>query len=248
MAIIENFAELSAQEQQKFADALIKTINSEKLFSDDVDFKITEVGADELSGDLFISVDAGPVEVPREAGWQASDKESAGHDPGYDAQYVDFIYDDVKKVFKTPVVNIDGYTVRMDVDDVDEEDTLEVEVTSVRDEDSGIGPYEYGDYRGYDSHPYVEVEGILTKECTCYLTFWVSPAEALEESTDASELPTEVEVKKADLPDWDDADDLDQEEMLNNWLSDTFGFLHDGYVYEDVGDVIKVSNIAWVVD
>jgi hypothetical protein len=249
MSVIENFAELSAQEQQKFAEALIKTINSEKRFISEVDFKIDEVGTDEITGDLFINVSStDTIEVRREAGWQARDEEDAKDDPGLDADYTEFIDDDVKKAFKSLSTVIDGYEVKVEIADVDEEETLEVEVDNYTHEDSGIGRYEYWGEIGYDSHPYVEVEGTIVKACTCYLTLWVAPAENLKEDFDDAELPTEVEVKKADLPDWDDADDLDQEEMLNNWLSDTFGFLHDGYAYEDVGDVIKVSNIAWVVD
>lgn len=243
MSVIENFAELSAQEQQKFADALIKTINSEKTFISEVDFKITEVGADELSGDLFISVSlTDTIEVPREARWQASDEETAKDDPGRDADYAESIYDDVKKAFKALSTVIDDYEVRVEIDDVDEEDTLEVEVDNYTHEDSGIGRYEYGDEIGYDSHPYVEVEGTITKECSCYLTFCVSPAE------NDIKLPEEVTVKKIELPDWDETDEFVQEEVLSDWLSDTIGFLHDGFSYEVAGDSIKISNIAWVID
>jgi hypothetical protein len=50
MAVIENFAALSAQEQRTFAEALIKTINSESIFSSEVNFEITAVEAEEMSG------------------------------------------------------------------------------------------------------------------------------------------------------------------------------------------------------
>ena len=186
MSVIENFAALSAQEQRTFAESLIKTINSESIFSSEVDFEITGIEADDMTGGLIIEVDhTDSVDVPRAASWTAADEDEAYSDPGYDADYFNSIYDDAKKAFKTLEAVIEGYKVSLDISDVDEDDTVEVEVDSSSAEDSGIGSYEYWGSSGYDSHSYVEVEGTITKACTCGLTFYVEPADetsAIEET------------------------------------------------------------------
>jgi hypothetical protein len=177
MAVIENFAALSAQEQRTFAEALIKTINSESIFSSEVNFEITAVEAEEMSGGLWIEAsNADPVDVAREASWQAADEDEASYDPGYDADYTGTIFDDIKSSFKTMEATIEGYRVSLDITDVDEDETIEVEVDRISHEDSGIGHYEYWGDVGYDSHPYVEVEGTIIKACTCQLAFFVEPA------------------------------------------------------------------------
>ena len=102
MAVIENFAELSAEEQSKFAASLLNTINSERLFSAETDFKVGHVEADDLTGELVIEVSlVGHIEVSREATWTCTDSAEAYQDPGYETEYSNSIFEDTKKVFKT---------------------------------------------------------------------------------------------------------------------------------------------------
>jgi len=178
MSIIENFATLSAQEQRSFAEALLKTINSESIFSSEVNFELTEVEVDDMTGELLIYVSHTDfVSVSRKASWTCDDEDDAKRDPGYEVEYVDSIYEDAKKAFKTLATIIDGYKVTLDIADVDEEETIEVIVDHISHEDSGIGSYEYWGYRGYDSSPYVEVDGTLVKSCDCSLSFFVEPVD-----------------------------------------------------------------------
>lgn len=178
MSVIENFAELSAQEQRAFAEALIKTINTEHLFTSEVDFKITEIEAVGITGSLEITAEHdGTIEIRRKATWQAIDSEDAEIDPGYDADYEQSIYTDTERAFKTLSTTIDGYTVSLTVDDVDDDEAGSVEIDNISNEDSGIGSYEYWGDTGYDSNEYVEVKGTIIKDVKCFLTFWVEPAD-----------------------------------------------------------------------
>lgn len=192
MVAIENFAALSEMEQREFAEALVKTINSESIFSSEINFEITNVKAYEFDGSLAIEVSqTETIDVPREAAWQAGDEEEAALDPGYEAEYTNSIYDDVKKAFKTAETVIDGYKVSLDISDVEEVETVEVEVDNISHEDSGIGSYEYWGHTGYDSNPYVEVEGSIIKACDCSLAFIVEPVDVADEKP--TEEPTSEE-------------------------------------------------------
>jgi hypothetical protein len=176
MSVIENFVVLSEKEQREFAEALLKTINSESIFSSDTDFELVRIEADDITGGLMIEVSHTiPVEVSRQATWQASNEEDAADDPGYDADYENSITKDAEKSFKTLSTTIDGYIVSLEISDVDENDTTEVKVDSISHEDDGIGHYEYWGFEGNDSRPYVEVEGTIVKECDCSLAFFVEP-------------------------------------------------------------------------
>jgi hypothetical protein len=173
---IENFAELSAQEQRAFADALIKTINSEHTFSSEIDFEITDVEADELTGNLWIGAihkEDTYIEVVRQAHWQAADEDEAYS--AEDPEYYDSIYNDAKASFKTMESVIEGYKVSLSIDDVDEVDTVDTTADDISHEDSGIGSYEYWGESGYDSNEYVEVDGTITVACECAVTFTVEP-------------------------------------------------------------------------
>lgn len=175
MEFIENFEELSFDEQKAFAEALVKTINSEHTFSDTT-FKVTGVETDGLAGDLVILIEPDDfIEVSRSAAWTSDSEEDMHDDPGFEANYVNYLFEDAKKAFKTLNTEIEGYKVTLDVEDVDEEDTVEVEVTDYHHDDAGIGEYEYWGHIGYDSQPYVEVEGTIVKACTCYLSLYVEP-------------------------------------------------------------------------
>ena len=184
MAVIENFAELSAQEQQEFAAKLIDTINSESTFSSDTNFEIVKTEIDDLTGDLCIEVShTNPIEVPREAAWTCSDEDEDDiyNDPGYDADYVDSIYDDVENAFNTLTAEIEGYKIELAIGDVDEIETIEVKVEHSSHQDAGIGRHEFWGSVGYDSRPYIEVEGTIIKACECALAIYVTPAAATVE-------------------------------------------------------------------
>ena len=189
MSVIENFAALSEKEQREFAEALVKTINSESIFTDQVNFTITKVEADDLTGNLMIEISHGetPIEVSRKAGWTCSDEEEASEDPGSNVDYANDIDDDAENAFKTLETVIDGYKVELAVGDVDEIETTEVNVESTSHEDSGIGDYEYGGERGYDSRPYIAVEGTLVKACDLSLAFFVEPDDTAEAAPEVTE-------------------------------------------------------------
>lgn len=184
MSVIENFATLSAQEQKAFAEALVKTINTEKTFVDD-ELVISSVEADEMTGDLRIELDWDAY-IDRQATWTSGDEEDAYSTPE-DPEYESFIHNDIRKALKTLSAEIDGYTLSLDVTDTGNEEITEVNVDSISHEDSGIGHYEYGGFTGYDSHPYVEVTGTITQSCTVYLGLFVTPTASVPE-----EVPEEI--------------------------------------------------------
>lgn len=178
MSVIENFAAMSVQEQRAFADSLVKTINSESIFSSDVDFEIDNVEADDITGGLIIEVShTNSVEVARAATWTCDDEDEASHDPGYDVEYENSIYEDARKAFKTTEAVIDDYRVSLEIADIDTDETIDVDVDEISHEDSGIGHYEYWGHTGYDSHHYVEVTGTIVKASTCYISFFVEPVD-----------------------------------------------------------------------
>ena len=186
MAIIENFAELSEREQKDFAAAIIKTINTENIFTSEVDFEIHGVEVDDFDGSLMIHTQTSkPLEVTREATWSCANEDDVGDDPGYDATFENSIYDDVQSALKTLSTELEGYKISIDVSDTGEEETVEVNAEHYSHEDGGIGHYEYWGHDEYDSSPYVEVEGTIVKACICYVTFTVEPVDAVSEKTTA---------------------------------------------------------------
>lgn len=59
-------------------------------------------------------------------------------------------------------------------------------------------------------------------------------------------LPTEVYVNHTDISeDWDEMDRSDREEAMSNYLSDTYGFCHYYFEYEDDGEQIHITDIKW---
>ena len=183
MATVENFAALPLSEQRKFAEALLKTINSERIFHDDTNFELTGIEVDDISGGINILVShTDPIAVERHATWVCERSDNPEDDPGNDADYENYFLVDAKNAFKTASTVIDGYKVSLIVSDVDKDDTIdaEVEVENVSDEDDGIGSYEYFGFTGYDSRPYLAVEGTVTCYCECVLAFYVEPNDVLE--------------------------------------------------------------------
>lgn len=202
MSIIENFAALSEKEQRDFAEALVKTINSENTFPyyikysvpSDFKFNISEVYPDELTGDLVIEITAStPVWIPSAATWQCGIDDDP-EDVVEDEEFINDIDDDIKKVFKTLTAEIDGYKVTLDVSDWDYpprdfKGRDMVFVDDVTDEDSGIGSYEYWGDTGYDLHPYQEATGVIVRALICYLNLTVEPLEAaMHEELEDEEL------------------------------------------------------------
>ena len=61
-------------------------------------------------------------------------------------------------------------------------------------------------------------------------------------------LPTTVMIKKECLEGWDQLSDYEKEEVLNDYLSDTYGFLHEGYSYEETDDAVIIDRIMWEID
>jgi hypothetical protein len=185
MNAIENFAALSEQEQRVFAEALIQKINAEHAFSDHTEFKIIDISVDEYY-DGCLRIDATPtelLEVTRKAHWQASDDEDAYSAPyEYSTDDIDYdtdlnIFDEFAYILKTDSTRVDGYTVYAEIADADMEEISEVEVDNIEDDDSGIGSYEYFGFTGYDSNPYVEVDGTITSTYSIIVTFSVDPIE-----------------------------------------------------------------------
>ena len=180
MAVIENFAELSAEELKKFAEALVKTINSENIFTAETNFNVISVDVDELSGGLTIVLDHDDlIEVQRAVDWTCSNEDDIYNDPGHDADYLNSIYAEAKKSFKTLSTTIEGYDITLSIDDVDEEETVEVTVDSTTQVDDGIGDYEYFGFKGHDSYSYIKVEGTISKACNCALSLFVEPADVM---------------------------------------------------------------------
>lgn len=178
MEMIENFATLTEAEQRAFAEALLKTLNSEKTFSADTEFKLVGVEADDTTGELLIDVEhTEAISVERSATWSCAEAEDATDDPGFEATYDENIYADAAAAFKAMTVEVDGYKVSLEIHDVDEVETIEVVPETVREEDAGIGEYEYWGHVEYDSRPYFEVEGTITKACECVLSLTVAPAD-----------------------------------------------------------------------
>lgn len=188
--VIENFATLSVEEQISFAKELIEKINSGNIFSNETNFEFEDVEPNELTGGLFVSASlANPISISREATWSALDGEGAHEDPGNDAEYETDIVVDIRNYFQTFSAEIDGYDVSINIEDVDEDESVEaeVDVTNITEEDAGIGSYEFWGFKGYDSRPYVEVEGTITKAYSCSVYFTVEPAEANTSITEGAE-------------------------------------------------------------
>jgi len=183
MSVIENFNVLSETELEQFAVKLLEKINSESIFISDTKFELSFVETSDLTGNLYIGVEyAKFIDVPRDASWQVGDEDEA-YSP--DLSYVDYydtISEDAKKVFKTLSTVIDGYKVSVEIDDVYAEDVVDIDVDTTSHEDGGIGHYEYWGEFGYDSRPYVEVEGTITAACNIMFSFVVEPETTAPES------------------------------------------------------------------
>lgn len=247
--VVENFNELSNEELQKFAQEMLAKINSSSL-SGDAYFELVEAYADEMTGDLVIDAQQNddPIYIERYGHWQADEDDDQPY--GIDSiEFEDSEKADVESTFSKGPVVIDDYNVEMEIVDFEfTREIVEVDVSSTEAADDGIGSYEYWGEVGYDSRPYTEVTGSIVQECYVSALFIISPAltETLTESTD--ELPETVIVQKDLLDGWDTLTDLDKEELLNDYLSDEYGFLVNSYSYEETEDEVIIDNISWEID
>lgn len=64
---------------------------------------------------------------------------------------------------------------------------------------------------------------------------------------DEPDLPTELIVDCYDIDsDWYALEDQVKDEALSDYLSDEYGYCHDGFGYEEIGnDNIHITNIQW---
>jgi hypothetical protein len=187
MNVIENFSLLSKQEQKDFAEALVKTINSERTFIDGHPFEIYYgnggIEADDTTGNLYIDISHKDfIEVDRDATWQGDSPEDV-----YDPEYYDTDEVDIKKAFKTTSAVIDGYKVTLDVADYNYDKIVNYQVGKTTQEDDGIGPYEYWGVQGYDSRPYTESTGVVTITYDVALYLTVEPVGESEAAIDEPE-------------------------------------------------------------
>ena len=189
MNVIENFAELSKPERRAFAEALIKTINSESTFSDQVDFQIDDVYADDLTGNLVIETSTvNNLEVERKATWSAPNSEAAEEIP--DSEYIEYdypLYSDMEDALTTLSAEVEGYTVSAEVYDPDQAEITRMHVEDYTQEDDGIGWNEFWGHVSYDSRPYVSVTGIVYADCGCGVQFTVEPTGASEPAIEPEE-------------------------------------------------------------
>jgi hypothetical protein len=177
MAVTEIFSNLSREELQEFVAKLIKTINSEHIFTDKVELKLDthyDIEASDFDGNLYIPVThEDTIDIERDANWICYNEEDRFD--ADDPEFENSIEEDAEDFFKTLSTTIEGYRVDLEVNDVDEDATVSVDVSSCSEEDGGIGEYEYWGHIEYDSQPYYAVEGVITQACTCYMTLIIEP-------------------------------------------------------------------------
>jgi hypothetical protein len=62
---------------------------------------------------------------------------------------------------------------------------------------------------------------------------------------DEPNLPTELFVDYNDISeDWEELDEDEKVDIISDYLSDEYGFCHDGFDYEEL-DSIRIYNIEW---
>lgn len=61
-------------------------------------------------------------------------------------------------------------------------------------------------------------------------------------------LPTEVTIAKNLFEGWSFMDDFEKEEVLNDYLSDNYGFCMSNYFYEETPTEILITEIHWDID
>lgn len=173
--MIQSFAKMSFDARLHFAEEMIKKINSESIFLNGTKFKIDQIELDDYSDDLIIlttSVD--PVKLSRGVFWQVPNEDYLYYKPK-SMDYIDTEYEAVSELLKTKTAVVDGYTVTAEIDDVEAGKNIEVQVDSYYHDDNGIGYYDFWGEPGYDSRPFIVVEGTATEEREVAISFYVSP-------------------------------------------------------------------------
>ena len=56
-------------------------------------------------------------------------------------------------------------------------------------------------------------------------------------------LPKEIRVAYDD--NWHTLTGYEKEELLSDWLSDTYGFCHNGFAYQECDGYIHITDIDW---
>ena len=60
------------------------------------------------------------------------------------------------------------------------------------------------------------------------------------------ELPTTIYVMDTYIhAEWHQLDECDKEEAISDYLSDTYGYCHKGFAYEESGIAVAITNIIW---
>lgn len=172
--MVKDFVELSVEEQINFARTLVEELNTNNIFLEVTDLEFQDVYVEDTQVVIDLSL-KNPIKVSRQATWQAGTEEGAEEDPGDNAAYDTTLRDEVKKAFKALDTEFGGYHLELQLEDIEEDETVEaeIEINHLSHEDSGIGSYEFWGFKGYDSNPYVEVEGTVTKAYNCTLTLVV---------------------------------------------------------------------------
>lgn len=59
-------------------------------------------------------------------------------------------------------------------------------------------------------------------------------------------LPTEVYANPVCIDkEWDTMNEFEREDALSDFLSDEYGFCHNGFSYEEINGKIHITNIEW---
>lgn len=72
--------------------------------------------------------------------------------------------------------------------------------------------------------------------------------EDLKEDYEEYGLPTSFSVLLSDAEKAEMVDSEDEEEFVSDYITNKYGFCHNGFTYEIVGDELIVSNVQWDVD
>lgn len=180
MAIIENFCELTKQEQEQFAADIVKKINDQKLFTKEADFEIDThfdeyIFANELTGnlDIFLRLkEDDRIEIARYATWTADEDDLKDLS---DAEYEEDWGSALLAALDRTEVEIDGYKLTLDVDTTDSDGVEDIVVDSHSSQHGGIGHYDYWGYQGYDDYTYCEVEGTIYESIWATFTLTIEP-------------------------------------------------------------------------
>lgn len=178
--IIENFCELTKQEQEQFAADIVKKINDQKIFTKEADFEIDtdfdeRIFADELTGDLSIFLrlkDGDSIGIARGASWTADEDDLKDLN---DVEYDDDRCGALTAALDRTVAEIDGYKLTLSVDEADSDGVEDIEIDSHSTEHGGIGHYDYWGYQGYDDYTYCEVEGTIYESAWGAFTLTIEP-------------------------------------------------------------------------